>query len=118
MVQADTQRDVSPRHQARAWIRVRPVAVRLAFEALLLGGALALWVGLDVLFRDSQQAQGVPLAEGAGLVILGTGLCLTLVTVGRAIRSTKVAVPEDDPEVLIPDGGGLDGGKPGGAVWR
>jgi DivIVA domain-containing protein len=50
-------------------------------------------VGVDILLRDGQQAEGIPLAEGAGLLILGIGLCLTLVTMVRASRTTKAETP-------------------------
>ena len=65
MMDVDTRSGVALRRQ--------PLAVRIAIPALLIGGIAAAWAGLAILIRNDQQTQGVPVAAGVGLLILGTG---------------------------------------------
>ena len=57
MMKADTRSGVAPRPPSRAGFRARSLAVRLAMEALLIGGIAAAWAGLDIMLRDDQQAR-------------------------------------------------------------
>ena len=87
MMDVDTRSGVALRRQ--------PLAVRIAIPALLIGGIAAAWAGLAILIRNDQQTQGVPVAAGVGLLILGIGFWMTRVTVVRALGTTKVAAPAD-----------------------
>ena len=95
MMDVDTRSGVAIRRQPRASFRDRSLAVRIAILALPIAGFAAAWAGLAILFRNDQQTQGVPLAAGVGLLILGIGFWLTRVTVVRALGTTKVAAPAD-----------------------